>query len=58
MILDETEPPAGRLCVVRGAARTNGCQDGEQISFTGWLGLLRALYRVTGTPVEHPPAEP
>lgn len=58
MILDETEPLVGRLCVVRPSPGADGCLDGEPVSFTGWLGLLRALYRVTGTPVERPPAEP
>ena len=47
MILDSTDPPAGRLRVTPGA----GPAEDEQpdVPFTGWLGLLRALYLVTGS---------
>jgi hypothetical protein len=31
---------------------------GEEIRFTGWLGLLRALYEVTGAFGDHPEREP
>ena len=44
IVLDRAEPPAGRLRVV-GA-------PGQEIGFTGWLGLLRALYEVTAEPGE------
>ncbi len=50
IVLDRAEPPAGRLQVVRdlGQAREPGA--GQEIGFTGWLGLLRALYEVTAEP--------
>jgi hypothetical protein len=44
--LDRVEPPAGRLWPV----------EGEEVPFTGWLGLLRALYQVLGQPGDLPPA--
>ena len=47
VILDRIDPPMGRLQVTSGA---EPAQDAEpEISFTGWLGLLRALYLVTGS---------
>jgi hypothetical protein len=47
IVLVHLEPPCGRLRVVSaGGARR--CAKEEEISFTGWLGLLRALYEVTG----------
>lgn len=48
--LDIVEPPAARLWVVRypGQAHHPGSEQG--IEFTGWLGLLRALYEVTAAP--------
>jgi len=48
IVLDRVEPPGGRLRVVSGgpAQRPGGEED---IEFTGWLGLLRALYDVTGS---------
>jgi hypothetical protein len=47
VILDTLDPPAGRLRVTSGAGHApNGQRD---VSFTGWLGLLRALYLVTGS---------
>jgi hypothetical protein len=45
--LDRLEPPAGRLWQVPTPA-------GEEIPFTGWLGLLRALYLVVGQPGDQP----
>ena len=47
LILDRIDPPTGRLRVTSSAepARAEGRGD---IPFTGWLGLLRALYLVTG----------
>ena len=49
MVLDVVEPPAGRLWVVDpGQAHHPGSE--QEISFTGWLGLLRALYEVTAEP--------
>ena len=49
IILDRAEPPAGRLRVVPDPGHCRAGQD-EEIRFTGWLGLLRALYEVTGGP--------
>ena len=47
MILDSTDPPAGRLQVTPGAGPVRNEQP--DVPFTGWLGLLRALYLVTGS---------
>jgi hypothetical protein len=49
IILDRAEPPAGRLWAVPDPRHCHAGQD-EEIRFTGWLGLLRALYEVTGGP--------
>jgi hypothetical protein len=49
IILDRAEPPAGRLRAVPDPGHCHAVQD-EEIRFTGWLGLLRALYEVTGGP--------
>jgi hypothetical protein len=47
VILDRIDPPMGRLQV---ASSVEPAQHAEpEISFTGWLGLLRALYLVTGS---------
>jgi len=47
ILLDRAEPPAGRLRVVRAPGQAPGpCAD-QEIGFSGWLGLLRALYEVT-----------
>jgi hypothetical protein len=54
IVLDIVEPPTGRLWVVRDPGQGH-CPDSEQaISFTGWLGLLRALYEVTAQPGADP----
>ena len=49
IILDRAEPPAGCLWAVPGPGCGHAGQD-EEIGFTGWLGLLRVLYEVTGGP--------
>ena len=49
IILDRAEPPVGRLRVVPGPGHCRAGQD-DEIRFTGWLGLLKALYEVTGGP--------
>jgi hypothetical protein len=49
IILDRAEPPAGRLRSVPDPGHCHAGQD-EEIRFAGWLGLLRALYEVTGGP--------
>jgi len=50
IILDRVEPPAGRLRIVPGPGRAHRSGAQQEIRFSGWLGLLRALYEVTGTP--------
>jgi len=52
IVLDTAEPPAGRLRVVRAHGQDPGPGAGQEIGFTGWLGLLRALYEVTAEPGE------
>jgi len=47
IVLEVVEPPAGRLWVVCGPGQGQHPGSGREISFTGWLGLLRALYEVT-----------
>jgi len=47
VILDSIDPPAGRLRVTSGAGPARDEQ--RDVCFTGWLGLLRALYLVTGS---------
>ena len=47
MILDSTDPPAGRLRVTSGDGPVP--DDQQDVPFTGWLGLLRALYLVTSS---------
>ena len=49
IILDRAEPPVGRLRAVPDPGHCHAGQD-EEIRFTGWLGLLRTLYEVTGGP--------
>ncbi|MDR2984806.1 MAG: hypothetical protein LBV34_08190 [Nocardiopsaceae bacterium] len=56
ILMDRLDPPAGRLSRAASAERDPGGQAGE-IRFTGWLGLLRALYEVTGAPGAHPESE-
>ena len=48
IVLDRVEPPAGLLQVVPVAGHAHRPGNDEEIRFTGWLGLLRALYEVTG----------
>jgi len=55
IVLDRAEPPVGRLRVVRRSGQDPGPCAGQEISFTGWLGLLRALYEVTAEPGAGPP---
>jgi hypothetical protein len=50
IVLDRAEPPAGRLRVVRDPGQVPGPPAGQDIGFTGCLGLLRALYEVTAEP--------
>jgi hypothetical protein len=48
IVLDQVEPPAGRLGVRSGAGPPGHPVTTGEIPFTGWLGLLKALYEVTG----------
>jgi hypothetical protein len=48
--LDQSDPPVGRLRLVSEPESAAGAQDGEGIGFVGWLGLLRALDQVIGSP--------
>jgi len=45
-VLDHAEPPAGRLWAAPPSGPESG--PGAELGFTGWLGLLRALYQVIG----------
>jgi hypothetical protein len=56
IVLEVVEPPTGRLWVVRDPGQAHHPGGEQGISFTGWLGLLRALYEVTAEPgdVPHP----
>ena len=42
-----TDPPRGRA----------GSEGGESMSFTGWLGLLKALSQLLGPLAEPPPPQ-
>ena len=50
IVLDRAEPPAGRLRVVPAPGQVPGPRAEQDIGFSGWLGLLRALYEVTAEP--------
>jgi hypothetical protein len=47
LVLDSVDPPTGRLQVTSGAGHVR--DERREVPFTGWLGLLRALYLVTGS---------
>ena len=49
IVLDRAEPPAGRLRVVD-SGQAHEPHAGQEVGFSGWLGLLRALYEVTVEP--------
>jgi len=49
IVLDRVEPPAGSLRVLPGTRPAHGPGKDQEIRFTGWLGLLKALYEVTET---------
>ena len=53
--LERVEPPAGRLWRDPGPGPTPRAAEGGEVPFTGWLGLLRALYEVLGQPGGHSP---
>jgi hypothetical protein len=56
--LDAIAPPAGRLWVTSGPGSAPGRGEDKEFRFTGWLGLLRALYEVTGAPADGSLADP
>ena len=47
--LDRAEPPAGRLWLLTEPGQAAAAEPPEH-RFSGWLGLLRALYEVVGPP--------
>jgi hypothetical protein len=56
IVLEVVEPPTGRLWAVRGPGQAHRPGGGQEFGFTGWLGLLRALYEVTAAPGPRPSA--
>jgi len=50
IVLDIVEPPAGRLGVISDPGQADQPGSEQEISFAGWLGLLRALYEATAQP--------
>lgn len=55
--LSTIDPPVGHLRVTSGADPAPGHGQDRECRFTGWLGLLRALYEVTGSPSNGPPGD-
>jgi len=51
IVLDQVEPPGGRLRIASDPRQAHGPLNDVEIGFTGWLGLLKALYEVTGAEV-------
>jgi hypothetical protein len=45
IVVDIAEPPAGCLRVVRDPGQAQHPGSEQEISFTGWLGLLRHCMR-------------
>ncbi|HUK67729.1 MAG TPA: hypothetical protein VLW50_03070 [Streptosporangiaceae bacterium] len=58
IVLDRVEPPVGRLVVGTDSRRALGGKEDIEIGFTGWLGMLKALYDVTGEPGAGPQRGP
>jgi len=58
IVLDRVEPPVGRLVVGTDSRRALGSEEDIEIGFTGWLGMLKALYDVTGDPGADPQRGP
>ncbi len=58
LVLETTEPPDGILRVLPDGGRT--ANDGEygEVRFAGWLGLLGALYNMTGGAAGPPLGDP
>ena len=53
--LDTVEPPAGSVRRVAGTDLPGPGAEATGVEFTGWLGLLRALYEVIGSRGERSP---
>ena len=53
--VDELAPPTGRVTHVRDPRAGDGLPD--QLIFSGWLGLLRALSQSIGDGAMKPPPE-
>jgi hypothetical protein len=47
VVLGSIDPPEGHLRVTSSSGHVR--DDEPEVCFTGWLGLLRALYLVTGS---------
>ncbi len=59
IIIERPDPPCGRLSVIATAEQGQHLPDPVAFCFTGWLGLLKALYEVTGAAGGEPgPAAP
>jgi hypothetical protein len=56
--LDTIDPPVGQLRVASAPGSAPEREEDKEFRFTGWLGLLRALYDVTGSPAGEPPGDP
>jgi hypothetical protein len=54
IVLEIVEPPAGRLRILSDPGQADQAGGEQEISFTGWLGLLRALYDATAEPGPRP----
>lgn len=57
IVMDSVDPPVGRLRIAARAS-TAGRSEAGDVGFTGWLGLLRALYQATGEPGAGPDPGP
>ena len=49
IVLDHLEPLEGRVGVVSVSPAGVDAELGQDTPFTGWLGLLAALYRLTAS---------
>jgi len=54
IVLDSVEPPVGHLRAARDPGLVHRPSGDQEVSFAGWLGLLRALYEVTAEPASGP----
>lgn len=57
IVLDRIEPPTGRLRVVYSVRLGQPAERDGDITFTGWLGLLRVLSEVTSSKDANEPGE-